>query len=380
MMKKNLAVLLGTMMLAGAMTGCGSSDTGATTAVQTTAEAAETTAAEVTTEAAAEETPESVTVDTAYGEVEVPYAPERICVLDLSTMDIMDALGLGDKVVSLQWHKHYPSYLDEYYNSETIISLTSGNNGHGGSADAATDENTDPYEIYYGIDADLIIGTTEKITEELYEILSQIAPTVAFTPALESSEDIYTAMRENAEAAAAIWGMDEEFETKIASYDDLYEELKANVEGKTFALASGNTNLSTFQFGTASTSTKGKGKSNTVNMATFLTQLGMTDVTENVSEDASADALAAAEEAGTSAEDAAAAVISAVNEAAPDSLFIFNYGYSNLEEVREAGFDVLNLDDLACPYGFFSIELTYTSGGMTAVTSAMDLVAETVLH
>lgn len=146
----------------------------------------------------------AITVNTAYGEVKVPSAPTRVCVLDLSVMDILDTLGLGENVVVLQWHKHYPAYLEEYYNSETIISLTGNNNGHGGSTEV-TDEDADPYEMYYGIDADLIIGTTEKIDEDLYAILSQIAPTVVLTPALEASENLYDAVCENAETIASIW-------------------------------------------------------------------------------------------------------------------------------------------------------------------------------
>ena len=52
----------------------------------------------------AETTPATVTINAynaekVYGEVEVPYDPQRIAVLDMAALDILDALGLGDRVV-----------------------------------------------------------------------------------------------------------------------------------------------------------------------------------------------------------------------------------------------------------------------------------------
>lgn len=124
---------------------------------------------------------------------------------------------------------------------------------------------------------------------------------------------------------------------------------------------------------------KGGKKNNTANADTFLSQLGMTNISENVSEDAAAETIAAAVEAGTSNEEAAAKAIAAINEAAPDGVFVFNYSYRSLDEIREDGFDIAGLDDLTCPTGFISIELTYTSGGLQAVTSMLDVMAEMFL-
>lgn len=399
MMKKILAFLLSTMIFAGVMTGCGSSAADDTDGNHAAANGNAGTPAPDNSDAS----PDSVTVSTAYGDVEVPYAPERICVLDLSTMDMIDALGLGDKVVCLQWHKHYPDYLDGYYNSETIISLTGNNGNHGGSqATTDTDEDADPYEIYYGIDADLIIGTTEKIDADLYAVLSQIAPTVALPTALECVENLYSGMRANAEVVAAIWGLDAELENMITPYDEIYAQLCETLSGKNFVMANANTDLNILQIGSAGKSgsqgassqqTKAASesgnsseksgnsnkKSNTANMSTFLTQLGMTEITETVSKDAWVESITAAVEAGTSQEDAAKTVVDAINAANPDSVFVFNYSYGSLEEIREAGFDILSLENLACPVCFVSIELTYTSGGLTAVMSTLDEMANAFL-
>lgn len=399
MARKMVTLLLGSMILAGVMTGCGSKNTGDVNIsdmsnVSTSEDASD----------AKDESLDSLTVSTAYGDVEVPYAPQRICVLDLSTMDDIHALGLGDKVVCLQWAKHYPTYLEEYYNSESIISLTSSNNNN--SSQSSETEETDPYEIYYGIDADLIIGTTERITKDLYEVLSQIAPTVALPTALESTENLYVGMCENAKVIASIWGMDSELEEMLTPYDELYTQICEAVNGKTFVMTTGNTDLSTIQIGTSSRSGsssqttgasgektqdaaksentssysgKSNKKKNTANISEFLGQLGMTEITESVSEDASAEMLAASAEAGTSKEDAANTVISAIHAVNPDAVFVYNYGYSNLEEIHEDGLDLLYLENLECPTCFVSIELTYTSGGLEAVTTTMDQIAEALL-
>lgn len=412
MFKKVLASMLSAMVLVGAMSVCSFA-----------------------------EQPESVTVSTVYGDVEVPYAPERICVLDLSVMDTLDTLGLGDQVVVLQWHKHYPSYLESYYNSETIISLSNGN-GHGGAA-AAEDENADPYEMYYGIDADIIIGTTEKITEDLYGILSQIAPTIVLPPALESDEDLYTAVRANAETIASVWGVEETLEEYVSPYDTMYTQLCEDLNGKSYVMTNGDTDLGLIQIGSvgnyydktaagsenaggeskkeeaaseenaggeskkedaaaeekaegdskkeeAAKTEKGedssksgedaqnsgkKKKNNTENMSIFLSQFGMKDISKEVGSAASAEEISAAVEAGTSTADAASTSIDAINAANPDSVFVFNYSYGSLAEIEEAGFTIQGLEGLACPVGFFSIELGYTSGGLHAVTSMMDLLS-----
>lgn len=406
-MKKLLALLLVVVMVF-SLAACGGE-----TAVQGNDTAANN--SEETNHDHEDETPSTVTVETAYGPVEVPYAPERVCVLDLSTMDIIDALGLGEKVVTLGWHKHYPTYLESYYTSETIISLqTSRNNNKGQSEEttASTEETTDPNEIYYGIDADLIIGTTEKITEELYAILSQIAPTVAMEPALENEEGIYTGMRANAALTASIWGLDEEFAEMIAPYDAIYDQLVTEAVGKTYVMASGDDELGTIrvdavasgenadddrnsensdksgestgksgesanQSGESSQSNK---KNNTDNLVTFLTQLGMVNVTDTVPQDVTSGVIEAAVAAGTSVEDAAKLVIDGINSTNSDAVFIFNYKYPDLDAVRAAGFDLLGVENLTGGVAYVSVELTYTTGGLTAVTGTLDDLAGALLN
>lgn len=331
-----------------------------------------------------EETPSTVTVETVYGPVEVPYAPERICVLDLSTMDTIDALGLGENVAILSWHKHYPAHLEGYYTSETIISLqTARNNNKGNSAEATnpTEETTDPNEVYYGIDADLIIGTNEKITEELYAILSQIAPTVTLEPALECADGIYAGMRANAVTVASIWGLD----VQLEELDAQYAALCAAMEGKTFVMASGDTELSSLKVANAENAESGMAegknkKSNTVNAVQLLEEMGMVEVTTQVPQDVTSEAIAAAVEAGTSNEDAAKMVIDGINSIAPDVVVIWNHSYVDLEDVRANGFDLLGVEDLTGGTCYISKGIGYAAGGLTSVTQVLNELADIFLN
>lgn len=331
-----------------------------------------------------EETPSTVTVETVYGPVEVPYAPERICVLDLSTMDTIDALGLGENVATLSWHKHYPAHLESYYTSETIISLQTARNNNKGKSEEATnptEETTDPNEVYYGIDADLIIGTTEKITEELYAILSQIAPTVTLEPALECEDGIYAGMRANAVTVASIWGVDAQME----ELDAQYAALCAAMEGKTFVMASGDTELSSLKVANAENAESGMAegknkKSNTVNAVQLLEEMGMVEVTTQVPQDVTSEAIAAAVEAGTSNEDAAKMVIDGINSITPDVVVIWNHSYVDLEDVRANGFDLLGVEDLTGGTCYISKGIGYAAGGLTSVTQVLNELADIFLN
>ena len=72
-------------------------------AVGSTSTSAEVEAATVETTVETER-PETITIQSLDGnreatKVEVPYDPERIAILDMPALDIIDSLGLGDRVV-----------------------------------------------------------------------------------------------------------------------------------------------------------------------------------------------------------------------------------------------------------------------------------------
>ena len=67
------------------------------------------------------ETPESVTITSLNAnkeaaELEVPYDPQRIAILDMASLDILDTLGVGDRVVGTA--STSLEYLQDYINDD----------------------------------------------------------------------------------------------------------------------------------------------------------------------------------------------------------------------------------------------------------------------
>lgn len=182
---------------------------------------------ETTNNTSSDETTKTITVEHALGTTEVTYCPERVCVLDSNAMDFIHALGLSEYVASVQSPKGIPAYLEEYYNSDTIIKLERAESGEkSGEAETA-----DPYESYYSIDADLIIGSADTVDGELYAVLSEIAPTVVTDFAIDHEDGMYAGVVANARMIASIWGVEEKLDTMLAEYDALYQQLSEAMNG-----------------------------------------------------------------------------------------------------------------------------------------------------
>ena len=230
---KRLMSLVLALVLVLSMAACGSGEN-----AETTLDSAETTAPEESTPAA-QQTPETVTVSTVYGDVEVPFAPERICTLDVTVLDFIHALGLGENVAFAKSGKNSPAYLADYLNSDSVVLLQGTKNKGGdrnesgeGSETKATEatEATDPYEMYYSIDADLIIATADSVDADLYAVLSQLAPTVVLEMSADS-ENLYESVKETAAVIASIWGIEDELATQLAAYDETYAQICEAVQG-----------------------------------------------------------------------------------------------------------------------------------------------------
>lgn len=390
MFKKTMALLLSVMLILGVMAGCGSADNGNTGSDATT-EPASSNAGE-TVENTTPEAPDHLHISGVYGEVEIPYAPERICVLDMNTMDMIHTFGLGDKVASLAYNKKHTTYLADYYASETIVSLTVS------SRDA--EEGADPYEAYYSIDADLIIGTADAISEEAYAVLSQIAPTVVLPNAGEHANGKYAGVMENAKIVASIWGLDEEMAAISEEYDAKYAALVEVCAGKTYLLGGGDVSVNSFRLATtedggrsqksessdkggSSEKSSGSGGSNkaanTTAIIAFLTELGMENITDNVPEEVRATALAELDN-----DAAAKKMIDWIESAAPDGLFVTQRDYETYEDVLNAGYEYLYLDTLTVyQNGGFAVlgtEWTQLSSGLTAMMTMVDQLAEAFLN
>lgn len=106
----------------------------------------------------------SILIKDQFGEYRIPKNPKRVVVFDLGALDIMDELGLGDRVIGMP-KQTVPGYLDSYKNDENIV---------------PTGSLVEPYfEKVNEANPDLIIMGIRQ--EKDREELSKIAPTLFFS-------------------------------------------------------------------------------------------------------------------------------------------------------------------------------------------------------
>ena len=125
-MKKLMSLSLATMLVLG-LAACGGQAGGAPDPNQP-----ENSTAPVSDQSAPSETPstpaapETITITSLNGnrepaELEVPYDPQRIAILDMASLDILDALGVGNRVVGSA--STSLDYLQSYVTDANISNL-----------------------------------------------------------------------------------------------------------------------------------------------------------------------------------------------------------------------------------------------------------------
>lgn len=225
-MKKRLALLL-IAVLAMGLVACGKVKDGKTeTTGNTTVETTEATepAAETTTDAAqvSESTEtkalESVKITTLNAnkeevEITVPYNPQRIAILDLAVLDIIDNLGLGDRVVGTA--NTSIDYLSDYVNNKDIKNL-----GTIKEADLEAVMECEPDVIFIG----------GRLSAS-YDALSEIAPVIYLST--NSEIGLVESVTKNATTIASLFGMESDIEKKTADFAERIAALQAVAEGKT---------------------------------------------------------------------------------------------------------------------------------------------------
>ena len=169
---RKLAKVLLAGVAALSLTACGQAE-------GTTGSSADTTAKEQKQQ----ETPEKIKIQSlnANGEeisLEVPYDPERIAVLDMAALDILDNLGVGDKIVGSA--STSLEYLSDYVDNEKVANL----------------------------------GT---IKEADLEAVMECEPEVT----------------KNAETIASMFGLEDEVKEKTAGFDERIEALAEKAKGHT---------------------------------------------------------------------------------------------------------------------------------------------------
>ena len=178
----------------------------------------------------AETTPETVTIKSYNGnkelvEIEVPYNPQRIAILDMPALDIVDALGLGDRIVGSA--KVTIEYLVDYNPDDSegrILNL-----GTVKTADLEQVALCEPDIIFIG-------GRLSK----MYDDLSAIAPVVYL--AVDYEVGVVNSTYNNAMTIATIFGKQGEVDAMMAGFQARIDALKPVLEGKNLLLAMYNNN------------------------------------------------------------------------------------------------------------------------------------------
>lgn len=209
-MKKFAGVLLAGVMAVG-LTACGQSEDTQKDTKETAAETSGVTAKET-------ETPESITIKSLNAnqeevDLEVPYDPERIAVLDMASLDILDNLDLGDRVVGSATTSL--DYLTDYVDNDKVTNL-----GTIKEADMEAVMECDPDVIFIG----------GRLASS-YDALSEIAPVVYLST--DSDLGVVKSVKKNAETIASMFGLEDEVQKKTEGFDEIIAALAEKAKGKT---------------------------------------------------------------------------------------------------------------------------------------------------
>lgn len=145
-----------------------------------------------------------LTVKDSNGEsVEVQQNPEKVVVFDNGSLDTLDALGVGDKVIGAAT-KNLPAYLEKYQEVESA----------GGIKEPDLEKINE-------MQPDLIIISGRQ--SDYQEQLSQIAPTLYLAM---DAENPWKSMQENVTTLANIFDKEKEAEEKLTDLTKQIDEVK----------------------------------------------------------------------------------------------------------------------------------------------------------
>ena len=216
-MKKFVSFTLA-LALAASMAACGQS-AGSAASASSAASTPAASAPAASSQGAASETaaPETVVISSLNGareeiELEVPYDPQRIAILDMASLDILDALGVGGRVVGTA--QTSLDYLQSYTGGDIA------NLGTIKEADLEAVMSCEPDVIFIG----------GRLASS-YDALSEIAPVVFLSTDTELG--VVESVRKNAGIIASMFGLEDEVDELMAGFDSRIEALAAFAEGKT---------------------------------------------------------------------------------------------------------------------------------------------------
>ena len=158
-------------------------------------------------------------------DIEVPYDPQRIAILDMPALDIVDALGLGDRIVGSA--QVTIEYLTDYNPDDSDGAIM--NLGTVKTADLEKVAACEPDIIFIG-------GRLSSV----YADLETIAPVVYL--AVDYEKGIVESTRQNAKTIASIFGMEGRGDAMFDGFQPRIDALNAVLNGHDILLAMYNNN------------------------------------------------------------------------------------------------------------------------------------------
>ena len=158
-------------------------------------------------------------------DVEVPYNPQRIAVLDMAALDIIDALGVGERVAGSA--KVGIEYLKDYHPDDsngTIMNL-----GTVKTADLEKVAACEPDIIFIG-------GRLASV----YAELEAIAPVVYL--GVDYEKGVVESTKSNVQTMASIFGKEAQVDDVLAGFQPRIDELNKVLQGKNVLLGMYNAN------------------------------------------------------------------------------------------------------------------------------------------
>ena len=220
-MKKRIAALMLAAAVSVGLAACGNnaSDSTSSASVRTEDTSSDTSASSDSAETQElEAVPETVTIKSLNAnqeeiDLEVPYNPERIAILDMASLDILDSLGVGGRVVGSA--QTSLDYLQDYVTADGISNL-----GTIKEADLEAVMACEPDIIFIG---GRLSGS--------YDALAEIAPVVFLST--DSEAGVVESVRKNASTIASIFGLEDKVDGLMADFDSRISKLAEFASGKT---------------------------------------------------------------------------------------------------------------------------------------------------
>lgn len=179
---------------------------------------------------AEESKPETITIQALNAnkemvDIEVPYDPQRIAILDMPALDIVDALGMGERIVGSA--KVTIEYLTDYNPDDSNGSIL--NLGTVKTADLEKVAACEPDLIFIG-------GRLSSV----YADLEAIAPVVYL--AVDYEKGVVESTRQNAQTIASLFGKEAEVDALFSGFQPRIDALNQVLQGKNVLLGMYNSN------------------------------------------------------------------------------------------------------------------------------------------